>query len=276
VSAAAPAARATASPLGVYVHIPFCATRCDYCDFATWTDRAGLVDDYVAACVTDIERRVRRGELVEATSVFFGGGTPSLLDAAALVRVLDAIPRRGDAEVTVECNPDTVDGAKLRAYQRGGVNRCSVGVQSLRPHVLAALGRTHDPAGVARALDAARDAGITRLNVDLIYGAAGETFEQWDETLTRALALEPAHVSAYGLTVEAGAEVLDPAARRVEGLQLALRTAGGVPVDAFDPADLTGPFAELVEVRRDAEGHDHAVLTVPGRLLANEVALRLR
>ncbi len=105
------------SPLGVYVHIPFCAARCDYCDFATWTDRAWVVDEYVAACVTDVETRVRRGELVEATSVFFGGGTPSLLDAADLTRILDVIPRRDDAEVTVECNPDSVDAAKLRAYR---------------------------------------------------------------------------------------------------------------------------------------------------------------
>jgi len=190
--------------LGVYVHIPFCASRCDYCDFATWTDRGALIGDYVTACVTDVETRVRRGELVEATSVFFGGGTPSLLDAAALLRILDAIPRRADAEVTVECNPDSVDPAKLRAYRHGGVNRCSFGAQSMRPHVLAALGRTHDPAGVARALDAARDAGIERLNVDLIYGASGETLEDWSATLDATLALGPTHVSAYALTVEPG------------------------------------------------------------------------
>jgi len=192
------------SPLGVYVHIPFCAARCDYCDFATWTDRAWVIDDYVAACVTDVQTRVRRGELVEATSVFVGGGTPSLLDAADLTRILDVIPRRDDAEVTVECNPDSVDAAKLRAYQRAGVNRLSFGVQSLRPRVLAALGRTHDPDGVRRALDAARGAGIERLNVDLIYGAAGETLDDWRATLDAALALDTSHVSAYALTVEPG------------------------------------------------------------------------
>ncbi len=196
--------RDPAAALGVYVHVPFCATRCDYCDFATWTDRGGLMDDYVAACVTDLGGRVARGELGEASTVFFGGGTPSLLEARALGRILDAIPRRAGAEVTVECNPDSVDLAKLRAYQRAGVNRCSFGAQSMRPHVLAALGRTHDPAGVARALDAARHAGIERLNVDLIYGGAGETLGDWSSTLDAVLALGPTHVSAYALTVEPG------------------------------------------------------------------------
>ena len=198
----APIAAASDGDLGVYVHIPFCARRCDYCDFATWTDRAWLIDEYVDACATDARRRVADGMLTAASSVFVGGGTPSLLDPAALARVLDEIPRRPDAEVTVECNPDTVDVAKLRGYRRAGVNRCSFGVQSMRPHVLAALGRTHDPANVTRAVAAARDAGLDRLNVDLIYGAAGESFDDWRATLEAAVALDPPHVSAYALTVE--------------------------------------------------------------------------
>jgi putative oxygen-independent coproporphyrinogen III oxidase len=187
---------------GVYVHIPFCAARCDYCDFATWTDRAHLIEAYVGACVTDLERRARRAELPAATSVFFGGGTPSLIPAADLIRILDAIPRTTDAEVTVECNPDTVDAGKLRAYRAGGVNRLSFGVQSMRSHVLAALGRTHDPANVTRAVHLARAAGFERLNLDLIYGTPGETPADWRATLAGALALEPSHVSAYALTVE--------------------------------------------------------------------------
>ena len=100
---------------GVYVHIPFCAARCDYCDFATWTDRSHLIDAYVNACVADLEQR-RADGYPEATSVFFGGGTPSLIAADQLVRILDAIDRTDDAEVTVECNPDSVDAAKLVAY----------------------------------------------------------------------------------------------------------------------------------------------------------------
>jgi putative oxygen-independent coproporphyrinogen III oxidase len=190
----------TEPAFGVYVHIPFCASRCDYCDFATWTDRGHLVDDYVAACIRDIERRV----LPDATSVFFGGGTPSLLETRALTSILDAIPRAPGAEVTVECNPDSVDAAKLRGYARAGVNRVSFGVQSMRAHVLAALGRTHDPANVERAVGWAGDAGIERINLDLIYGTPGERVADWEATLDAALALGPTHVSAYALTVEAG------------------------------------------------------------------------
>jgi putative oxygen-independent coproporphyrinogen III oxidase len=191
-----------ADPLGVYVHIPFCASRCDYCDFATWTDRSWIIDDYLDACVTDLRRRVGAGELVSASSVFFGGGTPSLLEAASLLRILDEIPRRPDAEVTVECNPDTVDLAKLAAYAAGGVNRLSFGVQSMRPHVLAALGRTHQPANVARAVEAARAVGLEHFNLDLIYGAAGETLSDWRATLDDVLTLAPPHLSAYALTCE--------------------------------------------------------------------------
>jgi len=185
---------------GVYVHVPFCAVRCDYCDFATWTDRAHLIDAYVGACVQDVERRA----LPPASSVFFGGGTPSLLQATQLVRILDAISRAPGAEVTVECNPDSVDPAKLEAYAAAGVNRVSFGVQSMRPHVLAALGRTHDPANVVRAVDAARAGGIQRVNVDLIYGTPGESVDDWTATLDEAVALEPTHISAYALTVEPG------------------------------------------------------------------------
>ncbi len=186
---------------GVYVHIPFCAARCDYCDFATWTDRGHLVETYVEACIVDIGRR-RSEHHPAATSVFFGGGTPSLLDAGQLVRILDAIERTDDAEVTVECNPDSVDAAKLAAYHRAGVNRLSFGVQSMAAHVLAALGRTHDPANVTRAIALAREAGFERINVDLIYGTPGESRDDWRATLAGAVALDVPHVSAYALTVE--------------------------------------------------------------------------
>ena len=189
---------------GVYVHVPFCEARCDYCAFATWTDRAHLVVPYVEACVTDVERRFAADAHPPATSVFFGGGTPSLVDADVLMRVLDAIPRTEGAEVTVECNPDSIDPAKLAAYRRHGVTRVSLGVQSMEAHVLASLGRTHDPDNVRRAVDAVRAAGFTSFNLDLIYGAAGESMDDWRRTLDAALALDPPHISAYALTIEAG------------------------------------------------------------------------
>ncbi len=189
---------------GVYVHIPFCAHRCDYCDFATWTDRDHLIDAYVDACVTDLERRGAAGELAPADTVFFGGGTPSMVPAAHLARIIDAIPRSAGSEVTVECNPDSTSLAELRVLAAAGVNRLSFGVQSMRTHVLAMLGRTHDPDNVRRAVDAARSAGIERVNLDLIYGTPGETVADWIGTVEGAIGLEPEHVSAYALTVEAG------------------------------------------------------------------------
>jgi oxygen-independent coproporphyrinogen-3 oxidase len=136
--------------------------------------------------------------------VFFGGGTPSLIPAAGLVCILDAIERVEDAEVTVECNPDSAAPEQLEAYAAAGVNRLSFGVQSMAPHVLAALGRTHDPAAVADAVAAARTVGIGSINLDLIYGTPGESVDDWRRSLDGALALEPDHVSAYALTVEAG------------------------------------------------------------------------
>lgn len=190
-------------PLGVYVHIPFCATRCDYCDFATWTDRGHLIDEYVDACVADVERQMPTTGR-PATTVFFGGGTPSLIPAAGLARILGAIERTDGAEVTIECNPDSVAPDQLAIYRRAGVNRLSFGVQSMQPHVLAELGRTHDPAGVEQAVHWARAAGFGHINLDLIYGTPCESVDDWRRTLDGALALEPDHVSAYALTVEPG------------------------------------------------------------------------
>lgn len=189
--------------LGVYVHIPFCAARCDYCDFATWTDRGHLIDEYVDACVADVRNQMA-GTGRRATSVFFGGGTPSLIPADGLARILDAIELDDGAEVTVECNPDSVDPDRLAVYAGAGVNRLSFGVQSMQPHVLAELGRTHDPAAVTRAVRWARDAGFEHLNLDLIYGSPCESVDDWRRSLDGALALAPDHVSAYALTVEPG------------------------------------------------------------------------
>ena len=196
---------------GVYLHIPFCASRCDYCSFATWTDRHHLTDAYLAACRTDADRLVADG-MSAATSIFVGGGTPSMVPAADLVAVLDRIPRAAGAEITVECNPDDVTRQLFDTYRAGGVNRISIGVQSTSAHVLAALGRTHDRANVERSVELARAAGFESFNLDVIYGGAGETLADWCQTLADVVALDPPHVSAYALTVEAGtALALDPA-----------------------------------------------------------------
>lgn len=351
------------APFGVYIHVPFCVHRCDYCAFATWTDRDHLIDAYLDALVADITRATAAG-MPRASSVFVGGGTPTRVPAEGLARVIAAVPLVDGAEVTVECNPDDVTLDMMQTYVAAGVTRVSIGVQSMTSHVLAALGRTHDPANVESAIAAVREAGVPTFNLDLIYGGVGETPEDWASTLRHALALDPPHVSAYGLTVEAGTpladdparhpdddvqatmyeiademlsaaglanyevsnwaraghecrhnqlywaqhdyrgfgcaahshragrrwwnvrtpdryialvaagepteaagEDLDADTRRIEGLQLRLRTRDGVPSDALDIEGLEG----LVEERSGT-----VVLTRAGRLLANEVSMRLR
>jgi oxygen-independent coproporphyrinogen-3 oxidase len=200
----------SAPPFGVYLHIPFCASRCDYCSFATWTDRHHLTDAYLAACRADADRLVAAG-MPPATSVFVGGGTPSMVPGDELVSVLDRIPRAEACEVTVECNPDNVTEELLTTYRTGGVTRLSFGVQSTSAHVLAALGRVHDRANVVGCVELARAVGFDSFNLDVIYGGAGETLEDWRCTLADVVELDPPHVSAYALTVEAGTPLaLDP------------------------------------------------------------------
>jgi oxygen-independent coproporphyrinogen-3 oxidase len=200
------------APFGYYIHVPFCHRRCDYCAFATWTDRHHLIGEYLDAMRIEIGRAVAAGA-PPADSIFFGGGTPSLVPAAGLAAVLGAIPLRPGAEVTVECNPDDVTEELLATYAAAGVNRVSIGVQSMVPHVLAALGRTHDPDNVRRAVAAVRTVGLPTFNLDVIYGAAGETLADWRATLERILELEPPHVSAYALTVEPGTPLAEDPAR---------------------------------------------------------------
>jgi oxygen-independent coproporphyrinogen-3 oxidase len=205
----------TGGQFGVYIHVPFCTRRCDYCAFATWTDRFHLFEDYLAACETEIRSAVAEG-MPEAGSVFFGGGTPSLLTPAQLRALLSCLPMSPRAEVTVECNPETVDRSKLEGYRKAGVNRLSFGVQSMVPSVLASLGRSHEPAAVVDAVEAAGAAGFAdSYSVDLIFGAAGESAGQWVETLEAVLGLDPqpTHVSAYALTVEAGTPLARDRAR---------------------------------------------------------------
>ena len=236
--------------LGVYIHIPFCAHRCDYCDFATWTDRAHLIDEYVDACVTDLNQRHTAGLLPEANTVFFGGGTPSLLDSPAIQKIIDVIPIANDAEVTVECNPDSVDASKLAAYARAGVNRLSFGVQSMVPDVLGALGRTHDPDNVERSVAWARDAGITAINLDLIYGTSCESIDDWKYTIDATLALRPDHISAYALTVEPGTPLGKAVA---DGLQTG--TDDDAQADMYLLADdlLTGAGLDWYEISNWSE-----------------------
>ena len=187
---------------GVYIHIPFCAKKCDYCAFATFTDRHQLTSDYLDAMRTHIRRSVASG-MPKATSVFIGGGTPTLVPADELMSVLAEIKLANNAEVTVECNPDDITLPMMQTFLANSVNRVSIGVQSTVGHVLKSLGRTHNPENVQRSVSIVRQAGFKTFNLDLIYGAAGETVADWSQTVSDVVALDPPHVSAYGLTVEA-------------------------------------------------------------------------
>ncbi len=190
------------SEFGVYVHVPFCAHRCDYCAFATYADRDHLMDDYVDAVRAELTSYA--DSVPEATSVFFGGGTPSRLSAEQLLSILDAIPRVSDAEVTVECNPEDATLERLRAYRTGGVNRMSFGIQSTRPAVLADLGRRHGVMAHEAVARAVTDAGFATWNMDLIIGSRAETLDDVAATLEDLLGLEtpPPHISCYALTAE--------------------------------------------------------------------------
>jgi glycyl-tRNA synthetase len=205
----------TRAPFGVYVHVPFCRSRCDYCAFATYTDRDHLMEAYTRACVEELTAAVAGEDLPEATSVFFGGGTPSRLPPDLLAAILDAVPRADGAEVTVECNPEDAGPDRLDRYRRAGVTRISLGVQSTVPHVLDGLGRRHTAGAVTAAARSVAAAGFASWNLDLIIGGAGETDADWERSLADLLALEnpPPHVSAYSLTVEPGTPLADDPAR---------------------------------------------------------------
>ena len=193
---------------GVYLHVPFCLTRCHYCDFVTYTGMEGLRRPYVAALLDEAAMAVAAlgPEPPPVTSVFIGGGTPTLLAAGDLARVLERLrallPFAPGAEVTVEANPETVDAAMAAGLAGAGVTRVSMGAQSFDDRVLAALGRVHDADRVAAAVATLRTAGVPAVNLDLIYGGPGEDAGSWAATLERAVAHEPEHLSAYALTIE--------------------------------------------------------------------------
>ena len=204
-------------PFGVYVHVPFCTVRCGYCDFNTYTltelgvDGAS-VGTYADVALLELELagRVLGDAVPAAQSVFFGGGTPTVLAATDLVRVLDGIRARfglaDGAEVTTEANPDSVTATSLHTLAAGGFTRVSVGMQSAVPQVLATLERTHDPANVARTVAATKAAGL-KVSLDLIYGTPGESLVDWRASLDAAIDLEPDHISAYALVVEEGTKL---------------------------------------------------------------------
>jgi oxygen-independent coproporphyrinogen-3 oxidase len=196
--------------LGLYLHVPFCASKCPYCDFLSFArTEPALREAYVGALIDEIRRRGRVYENVFCVdSVFFGGGTPSLLSAPELSRILtelsSAFSLSRDCEITMEANPGVLDERTLESARSAGVNRLSLGAQSLSDRLLAALGRIHTRADFLNNYEAARRAGIENINVDLMFAFPSQSFDDWRETLSEAVALRPEHISFYSLQLEEG------------------------------------------------------------------------
>jgi oxygen-independent coproporphyrinogen-3 oxidase len=207
-------------PLSFYIHIPYCVKRCGYCDFNTYTpgelkagsDIAEVSNGYIDLLIAEskiAKRKLQGSKPIE--TIFFGGGTPTLMEPADLGRVLDSLSAdfgfAENIEITIEANPDTVSKEKLAALRSVGINRISFGMQSAAKHVLAVLDRTHNPENVVKATHWAREVGFDQVSVDLIYGTPGESIEDWRATIKSALELPITHISAYALIVEDGTKL---------------------------------------------------------------------
>ena len=207
-------------PLSFYIHIPYCVRRCGYCDFNTYTPAELQVsEDLTKISNNHIDLLIAEADLARASvktsaripTIFFGGGTPTLMEPIDLKRVLQHLEDKfgfaPDIEITIEANPDTVTKEKLAALREIGINRISFGMQSGVSHVLKVLDRTHNPANVSKATNWAKEVGFKEISVDLIYGAPGESIEDWQTTIWTALELPITHISAYALIVEAGTKL---------------------------------------------------------------------
>lgn len=197
--------------LGIYVHIPFCASKCAYCDFYSKADCENLIPAYHAAVLQHIKESEQQIDGYMTDSVYFGGGTPSYYGAGRLIQIFGALKKYGnvltDAEVTLEANPDSISYLDLVRLKKAGFNRLSLGVQCADDGILKSLGRRHDFAAAERAFEDARNAGFDNISLDLIYGLPSQTKDGWADTLMKAAALKPEHLSCYGLKIEKGTEL---------------------------------------------------------------------
>lgn len=194
--------------LELYVHIPFCVRKCEYCDFLSAPAGADTQQEYVRNLLLEIEQKGVRCTDYEVTTIFFGGGTPSILKAGWIADILDVIHRnfkvRKDAEITIECNPGTLTFEKLSIYKSAGINRISVGLQSASDAELRELGRIHTYEDFLRSYDLIRKKGFSNVNIDLMAALPGQTLKSYEQTLRRVLTLKPEHISAYSLIIEEG------------------------------------------------------------------------
>jgi oxygen-independent coproporphyrinogen-3 oxidase len=206
--------------LAFYIHIPYCVKRCGYCDFNTYTPSelkiteglAQISNSYIDLLLMEIKAaKVQVGQSANVPSIFFGGGTPSLMQPDDIGRVISTIKSEfillPDAEITMECNPDTVTKESLAAFRAIGVNRVSFGMQSAVKHVLATLDRTHNPENLLQVTTWAKEVGFSEISVDLIYGTPGESLSDWQTSINAALTLPITHISAYALIVEEGTKL---------------------------------------------------------------------
>ena len=197
-----------ADKLGIYIHIPFCRSKCDYCDLYSLAGREDQMDRYQKALLAHLKETAPLAQGFPVDSIYFGGGTPSYYGAKRIKELLAHLSKlfqvEKDAEITVECNPDSVDLKSLRILRKAGVNRLSMGMQSAQEAELRAIHRIHTPQQTNQAVEAARKAKFTNLSLDLIYGLPGQTMESWKATVEHALSLIPQHLSCYGLKVEEG------------------------------------------------------------------------
>ena len=196
-------------PLGIYIHVPFCRSKCQYCDFYSVTTRNDdLLDGYIDAMCAHIKEAGALAPAYKVDTVYFGGGTPSFFGADGMAAILTAIRRAfdvtGDAEITFEANPDSVSDPLLRRLRGEGFNRVSLGIQSDDDSLLETLGRPHTYAQAVSAVQRIRKAGFKNLSLDLMYGLPGQTLENWEDTLRRVIQLQPEHISCYGLKLEEG------------------------------------------------------------------------
>jgi putative oxygen-independent coproporphyrinogen III oxidase len=232
------------SQAGLYIHIPFCSSRCSYCDFATGIYQSELAEAYVRALVKEIETSSTAGARVD--TIYFGGGTPSLLDPSQLGRILNAVRDRFDlakaTEITLEINPGSATPERLRAFRELGINRASFGLQTFDDRELAKLGRSHTAADARRTFHDLRAAGFANISFDLIAGLPGQTLARWERNVAEALELQPEHLSFYLLEVHSGT----PLAQHIErGIQ------------SKPDEDLAAVMYETMLERAAAAGYEH-------------------
>lgn len=243
-------------PLSLYLHIPFCLRKCAYCDFPSYAGRTADIPAYVEALAGEIAQAGGRWQDRRVETVFFGGGTPSVLNGEQLRRLTEAVfaafPVAPDAEISMEANPGTLTTGKLRAYREAGVNRLSIGVQALNDRLLQSIGRIHTRDEAVRAVEAAQATGFDNVNVDLMYGLPAQTVEDFSDSLGQALTLGVQHLSLYSLIVE-------------EGTPLFLRVRNGEPIPGDEETLTMQHEAARLLADHGLERYEISNYALPGR-----------